>query len=150
MRIFLSPQEYQQFNGIYDEEYYSNIRYLRNMGKYGNLNFSAGAYYPGQKYFLTSWFLSTKKKKVTSFLKHSSKIALQIAIHEDTRKKSLLYPQRDWQSAYSIMSVPRFISAFETNKIEITRNISFDAYLNQQLDVFLILNSFHLNDSLIR
>jgi len=144
----LTPEEYQQFNGIYDEEYYSNIRYLKKIGKYGNLNFSAGGYYPGQKYFLTSWFLNTERRRVTNFLKHSNTIAFQIALHEDTRKKALLYPQRDWQSAYSIMGVPRLISKFETKKFEITRNITFDAYLNQQLDIFLIVNSFHINDTL--
>ena len=29
----LTPDEYRQFNGIYDEEYYSNIRYIKNLGK---------------------------------------------------------------------------------------------------------------------
>ena len=144
----LTPDEYRQFNGIYDEEYYSNIRYLKNLGKYGNLNFSAGAYYPDQKYFLTSWYLHTKKKKVVSFLNHSGTVALQMALHEDTRKKQMLYPQKDWESAYSIMSVPRYISRFETRKFKITDRITFDTYLNQQLDIFLILNSFHLNDSI--
>lgn len=144
----LTPEEYQQFNGIYDEEYYSNIRYLKSMGKYGNLNFSLGGYYPDQKYFLTSYFLNTRKKKVTKFLDHSNTIALQVAIHEDTRKKELLYPQVDWGLATSLMSVPRIISKFETKKIKITNNITFEAYLNQQLDVFIIFNSFHFNDSL--
>jgi len=144
----LTTEEYQQFNGIYDEEYYSNIRYIKNLGKSGNINFSAGAYYPGQKYFLTSWYLHTKKKKIVSFLNHSGTVAVQMALHEDTRKKQMLYPQNDWQSAYSIMSVPRYISRFETRKFKINDRITFDTYLNQQLDVFLILNSFHLNDTI--
>ena len=144
----LTSEEYQQFNGIYDEEYYSNIRYLSNMGKFGNLNFSIGTYYPDQKYFLASYFLHTKKKKVTNFLNHSNTIALQAALHEDTRKKILLYPQTDWQFTTSLMSVPRIISKFETKKIKITKNITFDTYLNQQFDVFLIVNSFHINDSI--
>jgi hypothetical protein len=144
----LTPEEYQQFNGIYDEEYYSNLRYLKNMGKYGNLNFSAGAYYPDQKYFLTSYFLHTKKKKVFNLLDHSNTVALQAVIHEDTKKKELLYPQTDWQLTTSLMSIPRIISKFETHRFKINRNFTFNAYFNQQLDVFLIVNSFHINDSL--
>jgi len=144
----LTPEEYQQFNGIYDEEYYSNMRYLKNMGKYGNLNFSIGAYYPSQKYFLTSYFLHTKKKNIFKFLNHSNTVALQAVIHEDTRKKELLYPQTDWQLATSLMSIPRIISKFETHKFKITGNFTFNAYFNQQLDVFLIINSFHINDSI--
>jgi hypothetical protein len=143
----LTSEEYQQFNGIYDEEYYSNIRYLKSMGKYGNLNFSIGTYYPDQKYFLTSYFLHTKRKKVFKFLDHSNTIGLQAVIHEDTKKKELLYPQKDWQLATSLMAVPRIISKFETRKFKITRNLTFDTYLNQQLDLFLITSSFHLNDS---
>lgn len=144
----LTPEEYQQFNGIYDEEYYSNIRYIKGMGEYGNLNFSVGAYYPYQRYFLTSYILHTKKKKVTKFLNHSNTVALQVAIHEDTKKKELLYPQTDWQFTTSLMSIPRIISKFETKKFRITDNITFDTYLNQQFDVFLITNSFHINDSI--
>ena len=144
----LTSEEYQQFNGVYDEEFYSNIRFLKNMGKYGNLNFSVGTYYPDQKYFLTSYILYTKRKKVLNFLNHSNTIGLQAVIHEDTRKKELLYPQKDWQSAVSLMSIPRIISKFETKKFKITRNITFDTYLNQQLDIFLITNSFHINDSI--
>lgn len=144
----LTSEEYQQFNGIYDEEYYSNIRYLNSMGKYGNLNFSIGGYYPDQKYFLTSYFLHTKKKKVFKFLNHSNTIALQAVIHEDTKKKEILYPQRDWELATSLMGIPRIISKFESPKFKISENFSFNAYLNQQLDVFLIVNSFHINDSI--
>ena len=142
----LTSEEYQQFNGIYDEEYYSNIRYLTNMRKYGDLHFSIGTYYPDQRYFLTSYLLHTKRKKITRFLNHSNTIALQAVIHEDLRKKVLLYPQKDWQSASSIMSIPRIISKFETKKFKITKNITFNTYLNQQLDLFLIASSFHIND----
>ena len=144
----LTREEYHQFNGIYDEEIYSNIRYLKTLGKYGKLNFSLGAYYPDQRYFLSSWFLQTKKKKVTRFLDHSNIYALQAVLHEDTRKKELLYPQADWQSTKSLMTVPRIISKFETKKFIITGNITFDAYLNQQFDAFLIFSSFHIKDSL--
>lgn len=144
----LTQEEYQQFNGIYDEEIYSNIRYLKNIGKYGKLNFSLGAYYPDQRYFLSSWIFQTKKKKVTRFLDHSNTYALQTVLHDDTRKKELLYPQADWQSTTSLMTVPRIISKFETKKFNLTGNFTFDAYLNQQFDAFLIFSSFHIKDSL--
>ncbi len=144
----LTAEEYRQFNGIYDEEFYSNIRYLTGLGKSGKLNFSIGGYYPDQKYFLASYYLHTKKVKVTPLLNHSNTIAMQVAIHEDTRKKELLYPQTDWQSAISLMGVPRIISKFESNKFKINNNITFNAFLNQQLDVFLIMNSFYMNDSI--
>jgi hypothetical protein len=142
----LTQEEYQQFNGIYDEEYYSNIRYLKGLGKYGNLNFSIGAYYPDQRYFLTSYYLHTKKKKLFSFLNYSSTVALQVVIHEDTERKNLLYPQTDWQFTYSFMGIPRYISKFETPKIKISENFTFNAYLNQQLDIFLIKNTFHTSE----
>jgi hypothetical protein len=143
----LTSEEYQQFNGIYDEEYYSNIRYIKRMDRYGDLNFSIGTYYPDQKYLLTSYLLHTKKKRIIKFLNHSNLIVLQTIIHEDTRKKELLYPQRDWQSAHSLMFVPRIISKFETKKIRIAKNITFNTYFNQQLDIFLIFSKFYLEDN---
>jgi hypothetical protein len=143
----LTADEYQQFNGIYDEEYYSSIRYLKNMGKSGNLNFSLGTYHPWQHYFLTSYYFDTRRKNITRFLTHSGKLAFQAALHEDTEKKELLYPQPDWQMTASLMSVPRVISKFETKKFRLTRNISFDAFLNQQLDIFFIISSFNIKDS---
>lgn len=142
----LTRKEYQQFNGIYDEESYSNIRYIKGMGKYGNLNFSIGSYYPDQRYFLTSYYLHTKKKQINKFLNHSTKVALQAVVHEDTRRKIMLYPQTDWQFTTSLMGIPRVISKFETPKFEIAGNFTFDAYLNQQFDIFLITNSFHTNE----
>jgi hypothetical protein len=143
----LTSGEYRQFNGIYDEEFYSNIRYIYSLGRNGNINFSLGEYYPEQRYFLASYYLQTKKKKIFTFLDHSNTIALQAVIHEDTKKKQLLYPQTDWQLATSLMGIPRVISKFETPRFNLTRNITFDAFLNQQLDVFLITSSFQINDS---
>jgi hypothetical protein len=141
----LTSEEYQQFNGIYDEEYYSSIRYIKRLGRHGDLNLSIGTYYPDKRYLLASYLLHTKKKSITKFLDHSNLIVMQTIIHEDTRKKELLYPQRDWQSAHSFMSVPRIISKFETKKFRITKNITFNTYFNQQLDIFLIFSTFHIN-----
>jgi hypothetical protein len=143
----LTREEYRQFNGIYDEEFYSDIRYYKNMGKSGKMSFSLGTYHPCMKYFLSSWYLNTGKKKIAGFLDHSNTIALQAALHEDTRKKIFLYPQTDWKTAVSLMSIPRYISRFETPEYSFG-NFTFEAYLKQQFDVFLILNSFIIGDSI--
>ncbi|MBI5009629.1 MAG: hypothetical protein HZB98_08285, partial [Bacteroidia bacterium] len=143
----LSREEYRQFNGIYDEEFYSDIRYHRSMGKSGQLQFSLGTYHPYQKYFLSSWYMNSSKKKITSFLNHSNKYALQAAIHEDTRKKIFLYPQIDWNTAVSLMTIPRYISRFETPEYSIG-NFTFNIYLNQQVDAFIIANSFITSDTI--
>lgn len=143
----LTPGEYSQFNGIYDQEFYSDAKYVKKTGSYGDLSFSAGVYNPGQKYFLAGWNFSTGKKKVTPFLSHSNTFALQGVIHEDTRKKQLLYPQVDWQFAGSIMGIPRVISKFETGRLKLAGNITFEAFINQQFDIFLVGNSFYMNDS---
>jgi hypothetical protein len=143
----LTRQEYIQFNGIYDNETYSDLRYSRDFGKYGWTTFSLGTYNPGQHYFLAGWAYETKKKKITSFLYHSSLFALQGVIHEDTRKKQIMYPQIDWQFAGSIMGIPRIISRFGSKQIHITRNLSAEAFLNQQFDIFLIGNTFYMADT---
>jgi hypothetical protein len=46
-----------------------------------------------------------------------------------------------------LMSVPRVISKFETKKFKVAGNLTFDAFLNQQLDVFFIVSSFNIKDS---
>ncbi|MGE5421235.1 MAG: hypothetical protein ACM3UT_13680, partial [Chloroflexota bacterium] len=143
----LSREEYLQFNGIYDEEFYSSAGYTKETGRYGALSISAGSYNPAQHYLLAGWHFRTKPKKITSFLNHSSLIALQSAVHEDTRKKQFLYPQVPWQFAASIMGIPRIISKFATSKLRIARNLSVNAYFNQQFDAFLIGNSFYVDDS---
>ena len=143
----LTREEYTQFNGIYDEEFYSDIRYHHDLGRSGEMKFSLGSYHPYQKYFLASWSLNTARKRVTGFLNHSGKIALQAAIHEDTRKKIFLYPQIDWNTAVSLMSVPRYISKFETPEYSFG-NFSIGAFMNQQVDIFLIGNAFIINDTL--
>jgi hypothetical protein len=94
-----------------------------------------------QKYFLSSWHLKTDSKKITDFLFHSNTYALQAALLEDTRKKNFLYPQNDWNSAVSIMTIPRYISSFETPHYKLG-NFSVETYLKQQIDLFFILNSF--------
>lgn len=142
----LSREEYLQFNGIYDEEFYSSAGYTKETGKYGTLSFSAGSYNPSQRYFLAGWHAETKPKKITSFLNHSSLIALQGAVHEDTRKKEYLYPQVPWQFAASIMGVPRIVSKFTTPKLSLSKKLTVNAWLNQQFDAFLIGNSFYVND----
>lgn len=143
----LSSEEYSQFNGIYDQEFYSDARYLNKTGRYGDLSFSAGTYNPGQHYFLAGWNYTTRKKKVTSFLDHSGTYALQGVIHEDTRKKQLLFSHVGWQFAGSIMGIPRVISKFETHRLNLAKNLTFDAFVNQQFDIFLVGNSFYVNDS---
>ncbi|HUX94704.1 MAG TPA: hypothetical protein VMV47_03145 [Bacteroidales bacterium] len=145
----LTREEYTQFNGIYDEEFYSDIRYHFNRGRSGKMNFSLGSYHPYQKYFLSSWYLNTGRKRITGFLDHSGKIALQAAIHEDTRKKIFLYPQIDWKTAVSLMTIPRYISRFETPDYSFG-NFTIGAYLNQQVDIFLIVNSFISSDTIDR
>lgn len=144
----LSRKEYLQFNGIYDEEFYSDVRYTKDLGKYGGMSLSLGTYNPGQHYFLAGWYLETGKKKITGFLDHSSLLALQGAIHEDTRKKQYLYPQTGWQFTGSIMGIPRIISKFETKAFRIAPGLSLEAYLNQQFDAFIVGNSFYTNDSI--
>ncbi len=144
----LTREEYIRFNGIYDEEFFSDLRYRKDLGKYGGLSFSLGTYNPDQYYFLAGWQFETRKKKITKFLEHSSLIGVQGVIHEDTRKKQLLYPHVDWRFAASIMGIPRIISKFETPKFNISKDLTFEAYLNQQFDIFLIGNSFYMNDSL--
>ncbi|HBQ84527.1 MAG: hypothetical protein A2X05_00215 [Bacteroidetes bacterium GWE2_41_25] len=143
----LSAEEYRQFNGIYDEEFYSDIRFHKNMGKSGKMRFSLGSYHPYQKYFLSSWYLNTGRKKIAGFLHHSNKFALQAAIHEDTRKKISLYPQTDWKTAVSLMTIPRYISRFETPEYSFG-NFTIEAFMNQQVDVFLIANSFITSDTI--
>lgn len=145
----LTTEEYRQFNGIYDEKFYSDIRYHKNTGKTGKMRFSLGTYHPYQKYFLSSWSLNTDKKKITGFLNHSGKFALQAAIHEDTRKKTFLYPQTDWKTALSLMAVPRYISNFETPGYSFG-NFAIQAFLKQQFDIFLIANSFTTRDTLTK
>lgn len=142
----LTAEEYTQFNGIYDQEFYSDARYINKTGKYGDLSFSVGAYNPGQHYFMAGWSYTMRKKKLTRFLNHSGTFALQGVIHEDTRKKQLLFPQIDWQFAGSIMGIPRVISKFETPGLLLSGNWTMDAFLNQQFDAFLVGNSFYRND----
>lgn len=146
----LSREEYLQFNGIYDEEFYSSAGYTKEAGGYGALSFSLGTYNPAQHYFLAGWHVETKPKKIISFLNHSSLIALQGAVHEDTRKKEFLYPQVPWQFAASIMGIPRIVSKFGTSNLRIADKLTFNAWFNQQFDAFLIGNSFYINDSLDR
>jgi hypothetical protein len=143
----LTQEEYRQFNGIYDEEFYSDIRYNKTMGKSGNMKFSLGTYHPYQKYFLSSWYLNSGKKRITGFLYHSNKYAVQAAIHEDTRKKIFLYPQIDWKTAVSLMTIPRYISRFETPEYSLG-DFTLEAYLNQQVDAFIIANSFITSDTI--
>lgn len=145
----LTREEYRQFNGIYDEEFYSDIRYHKNLVKSGHMQFSLGTYHPCQKYFLSSWYLNSEKKKITRFLDHSNKYALQAAIHEDTRKKTFLYPQTDWNTAVSLMTIPRYISRFETPDYS-SGNFNFKVYMNQQVDAFIIANSFITSDTIDR
>lgn len=136
----LSREEYMQFNGLYDDEDYSDITYRNNLGKYGNLNLSLGTYYPSQRFLLGGWNLTTKKKKI-AFMQHSTTFGFQGALQEDTRRKQLLYPQDDWDMTASLMGIPRVISKFE---IPFYRkgSFTFDGYLNQQFDMFLIMSSF--------
>ncbi len=68
-------------------------------------------------------------------------------MHEDTRKKNFLYPQIDWKTAASLMTIPRYISSFETPQYSVG-NFTFQTYLKQQVDIFLIVNSFYLSDSI--
>jgi len=46
------------------------------------------------------------------------------------------------------MSIPRIISKFESKKFRISNDITFSTYFNQQLDAFLIFNSFNINDTI--
>jgi len=110
------------------------------------MRFSLGYYHPYQKYFLASLYSSRDKKKIAGFLNHSTTFALQAALGEDARKKNMLYPQIDWKVAASLMSVPRYISRFETDEYKFG-NFTFDAFLKQQFDVFFIANSFAQSDS---
>ncbi len=144
----LTRQEYLQFNGIYDEETYSDLRYSRDVGKFGWTSFSVGTYNPGQHYFLAGWVYETKKKRITSFLDHSSLLAVQGVIHEDTRKKQIMFSHVDWQFAGSIMGIPRIISKFSSKEFRIAPNLTARAYLNQQFDIFLIGNTFYMSDSI--
>ncbi|HLP73331.1 MAG TPA: hypothetical protein VK155_10545 [Bacteroidales bacterium] len=136
----LSREEYMQFNGLYDDEDYSDITYRGRPGKFGKLSVSAGTYHPSQRFLIGSWSLTTRKRKVF-FLRHSTTYALQGALQEDTRRKQLLYPQKDWDMTASLMGIPRVISKFETGVLR-KGNFSFDAFINQQFDIFLILSSF--------
>lgn len=143
----LTSEEYTRFNGIYDQEFYSDARYINNTGKYGALSFSFGAYNPGQHYFLAGWNYTPGKRNLTRFLTHSGTFVLQGVIHEDTRKKQLLFPQIDWQIAASVMGIPRVISKFETSRLMLAQNFTVGAFMNQQFDIFLVGNSFYRNDS---
>lgn len=142
----LSQSEYTRFNGIYDEEFYSDIRYTKDLGKYGGASFSVGAYNPSQHYALAGWYLETRKKGIAGIMDHSYVIALQAALHEDTRKKQLMFSHLPWESAASIMAVPRVISKFETRKFRINDKFSLVGFLNQQFDIFFIWNRFLLDD----
>lgn len=143
----LTPREYGRFNGIFDPEFFSDIRYSPGQKKYGSIDFSVGGYNPGQRFLYAGWHLGTGKRKISGFLTHSGLYAIQGAIHEDTRKKELLYPQNDWQLAASIIGIPRIISKFETKQFRIARDLSVGAWMYQQFDIFLIGNSFYVNDS---
>lgn len=140
----LSPDEYMQFNGVYDTEEYSDISYRNKTGKFGHLNFSAGTYHPSQRYFIGGWNYTTTGKKV-AFLRHSTLFALQGAVQEDTRKKQLLYPQNDWDMTVSLMGIPRVISRFET-PVYRKGNFSFNMFANQQFDIFLLISAFKYTD----
>jgi hypothetical protein len=139
----LSPEEYTHFNGTYDQEYYSDIHYQGIGGKNSKLSLSSGYYYPEQHYFLATYFLDLKKKKILPFLYHTGTFGIQAALHEDTRKKQLLYPQKEWELAAGIMSVPRFISRFETNSFRLAPDLTAGAYFKQQFDAFFIAGLFH-------
>lgn len=136
--------EYMQFNGVYDYEDYSDISFRKNAGKIGNLSFSAGTYSPAQRYFMGGWNLKTTRK--LGFLSHSTMFALQGAVQEDTRKKQLLYPQKDWDLTMSLMGIPRVVSDFE---MLLYRNMNFtvNAFLAQQFDMFLLISSFRFGDA---
>jgi hypothetical protein len=143
----LTREEYRQFNGIYDEEFYSDISYEKNTGRSGKMRFSLGTYHPWQKYFLATWYSRTDRKKITGFLNHSNTFALQAALNEDTRKKNFLYPQNDWKSVVSLMTVPRYISSFGMPEYTFG-NFTLETYLKQQVDLFFIVNSFSFYDNI--
>jgi hypothetical protein len=138
----LTREEYSRLNGIYDEEFYSNIRLTQRAGKHGQVNSSIGEYDPGQRYFLMSYIFSPEKKKLGGFLYHSGTWGLQTAIQEDTRKRELLYPQWDWQLASAIMLIPRYISKIETRPFRLSNNLTVDAYFDDQLDIFFTVDAF--------
>jgi len=143
----LTREEYRQFNGIYDEEFYSDISYQKNSGRSGKMKYSLGTYHPWQKYFLTTWVSRSDRKKITGFLNHSNTFALQAALNEDTRKKNFLYPQNDWKSVVSLMTVPRYISSFRMPEYTFG-NFTLETYLKQQVDLFFIVNSFSFYDNI--
>jgi hypothetical protein len=138
----LSQEEYSRLNGIYDEEFYSNIRLSQKAGRHGVINSSLGLYDPGQRYFLVSYINSPEKKRIGGFLYHSGIWGLQTATQEDTRKRELLYPQWDWQLSSGIMLIPRYISKFETRPFRLSDNLTMDAYFDDQLDIFFTVDAF--------
>jgi hypothetical protein len=143
----LTDSEYRQLNGIHDKELFSDISFSGNLGNSGNLVLSLGSYYPGRGYFLAGWYAETKKTKINVFLSHSSLFAVQAALHEDTEKKNLMYPQKSWTFAGSIMGIPRVISKFVTSEFRLTNNLTLDAYFNQQFDIFLTGNLFYQDNT---
>jgi hypothetical protein len=143
----LTDEEYTQFNGKGSDIFYSDLRYIRNISSNGRLSLSFGSYHPMQKYFLSGYRYDFTSKMKGHFLKHSGTIALQAAFNEDTERKALLYPEKDWRMTMSLMGIPRFISRFNLTDIKISEGLSFNAFFNQQLDIFLIINSFRTNES---
>lgn len=142
----LTNEEYTHFNGTGSEIFYSDLRYDRNLSN-GYLSFSMGSYHPMQKYFLSGYRFDFTSKIKGNFLKHSGTIALQAALNEDTERKAFLYPEKDWQLTMSLMGVPRFISKFSIPDIKISKDVSFNAFSDQQLDIFLIINSMRTGES---
>jgi hypothetical protein len=142
----LTDEEYTQFNGAGSEIFYSDLRYIRNISSNGRLSLSLGSYHPMQKYFLSGYRYDFTTKMKSHFLKHSGTIALQAAFNEDTERKVLLYPEKDWRMTMSLMGIPRFISSFKLSDIKISRDFTFNAFFDQQLDVFLIINSFRTGE----
>ena len=65
------------------------------------------------------------------------------------REKIFLYPQTDWKTAVSLMAIPRYISSFETPEYSIG-NFAIQAFLKQQIDIFLIANSFTSRDTVTK
>lgn len=137
----LSQDEYMRFNGLDNEKSYSSITMSRNSNK-RSMNISLGTYHPFQKYLMAGWKLPGREKNFGKIFNHSLTYLLQGALHEDTRKKQFLYTEKDWMFTSGVMMVPRVISKIKSARVDLGSSFSFDAFLYQQLDVFLLASSF--------
>lgn len=137
----LSSDEYMRFNGLDKENSYSSLTLHKN-NKRGSMNISLGSHYPFQRYLMAGWKFTGREKGIGRFFNHSFNYMMQSSLHEDTRKKQLLYPEKEWMFTSEFMIVPRAISKIKTARVDLGASFSLDAFFYQQLDVFLLASSF--------